>query len=419
MLELILNILSTPAILVGLIALIGLIVQRKPASDIVKGTSKTVLGFVVMTSGAGIIVASLGQLGTMFQTGFNAQGVIPNNEAIVALALKTFGANTAFIMFFGMMVNIIIARLTPLKYIFLTGHHTLYMACLICVILSVGGLQGVVLIAVGSVLVGSIMAIFPTIASPFMKKIVGSNDIALGHFGTIGYIISGGIGKLVGKGSISTEDITFPKSMGFLRDTSVSILLTMTVFFVITAIVAGKSYVEGELSEGQNYILYSLMQAITFAAGVYVVLQGVRLVINEIVPAFVGISEKLIPYSKPALDCPIVFPYAPNAVMIGFISSFAGGLAGLAICGYFSWVLILPGIIPHFFCGGTAGVFGNSTGGLRGAIIGAFVQGIIITILPTLLLPVLGDLGFANTTFGDTDFSVIGILLSKMMKVFI
>lgn len=419
MLKFILDILSTPAILVGLIAMIGLIVQRKPSSDIVKGTSKTVLGFIVMTSGAGIIVASLGQLGTMFQAGFDAQGVIPNNEAIVALALKTFGTNTALIMFFGMMVNIIIARITPLKYIFLTGHHTLYMACLISVILSVGGLQGVVLIMIGSVLLGLIMAIFPTLASPFMKKIVGSNDIALGHFGTIGYVISGGIGKLVGKGSISTEEISFPKSLGFLRDTSVSILLTMAVFFIVTAIVAGKTYVEGQMSGDQNYILYALMQAITFAAGVYVVLQGVRLVINEIVPAFVGISEKLIPDSKPALDCPIVFPYAPNAVMIGFLSSFVGGLAGLAICGYFSWVLILPGIIPHFFCGGTAGVFGNSTGGLRGAVIGAFVQGIIITILPTLLLPVLGDLGFANTTFGDTDFSVIGILLAKIMKIFI
>lgn len=418
MLKVILDILSTPAILVGLIAMTGLIVQKKPVSDIVKGTLKTVIGFMVLAGGAGIIVGALGYLGSIFQAGFKSQGVIPNNEAIVALALKTYGTRTALVMFFGMVVNIIIARTTPLKYIFLTGHHILYMACLISVILTACGLQGVLLIVVGAVLLGFVMAVFPALASPFMKKIIGSNDVALGHFGTTGYVISACVGKLVGKGSRSTEDISFPKTLGFLRDSSVSISLTMAVFFVFTAVVAGRVFIEKELSGGQNYIVFAIIQAFTFAAGVYVVLQGVRLVINEIVPAFVGISEKFIPNAKPALDCPVVFPYAPNAVMIGFISSFIGGITGLVVCGYFSWTLILPGIIPHFFCGGTAGVFGNATGGVRGAVFGAFVQGLIITFAPALLLPVLGELGFANTTFGDTDFSVVGILLAKAIKLF-
>ena len=41
MLEFIINILSTPAILVGLMSLLGLALQRKPIEDIVKGTVKT------------------------------------------------------------------------------------------------------------------------------------------------------------------------------------------------------------------------------------------------------------------------------------------------------------------------------------------------------------------------------------------
>jgi len=417
MLKLTLDILSVPSILVGLIALVGLLLQKKSPPEIIKGTVKTILGFIVLAGGAGIIVGSLNHFGALFQTGFNVQGVVTNNEAVVALALEDFGRYTALIMVFAMVANIIIARLTPFKYIFLTGHHTLYMACLIGVILLVAGLKGPMLVTTGAALLGFVMAIFPAIAQPVMKKIVGDDEVALGHFGTTGYIASALIGKLVGKNSKSTEELNFPKSLGFLRDSSISISLTMSIFFIVVAIIAGRTYIEENLSNGQNFIVFAILQGITFAAGIFVVLQGVRLIINEIVPAFKGISDKIVPNAKPAIDCPVVFPYAPNAVLIGFISSFIGGIIGMLICGRFNWVLIVPGVIPHFFCGATAGVFGNATGGRRGAIAGAFVHGLIITFLPILLLPVLGQLGFANTTFGDSDFGVVGIALGSLIRL--
>lgn len=172
------------------------------------------------------------------------------------------------------------------------------------------------------------------------------------------------------------------------------------------------------LNGGDNYLVFAVIQAITFAAGVYIILSGVRLVLAEIVPAFVGFSEKIVPNAKPALDCPVVFPYAPNAVLIGFLFSFLGGIVGLFILGAFSLTLILPGVVPHFFCGATAGVFGNATGGRRGAAIGSFVNGLLLTFLPVILLPVLGSLGFANTTFSDADFVTVGIVIGNMAKYF-
>ncbi|ESJ57636.1 PTS system ascorbate-specific transporter subunit IIC [Salmonella enterica subsp. enterica serovar London str. CFSAN001081] len=162
--------------------------------------------------------------------------------------------------------------------------------------------------------------------------------------------------------------------------------------------------------------MYAIIMAITFAAGVFIILQGVRLILAEIVPAFTGFSEKLVPNARPALDCPVVYPYAPNAVLIGFLFSFLGGLVGLFLLGQMKLVLILPGVVPHFFTGATAGVFGNATGGRRGAMIGAFANGLLITFLPVLLLPVLGAIGFANTTFSDADFGVIGILLGNLAR---
>ncbi len=140
------------------------------------------------------------------------------------------------------------------------------------------------------------------------------------------------------------------------------------------------------------------------------------MVIAEIVPAFKGISDKLVPNAKPALDCPVVFPYAPNAVLVGFLSSFLAGLLGMFLLYIMGLTVIIPGVVPHFFVGAAAGVFGNATGGRRGAILGAFAQGLLITFLPVFLMPVLGNLGFANTTFSDADFGVVGILLGLIIR---
>jgi len=414
--QLVLDILSQPAVLVAAIALIGLLIQKKSSAEIIKGTTKTFLGFIVLSAGANVLVGSLEPFGKMFQEAFRVNGVVPNNEAIVAMALTKYGSTTALIMFFGMIANILVARFTNLKYIFLTGHHTLYMACMIAVILLVAGMEGFQLVLIGSLALGLIMAVFPALAQPFMRKITGNDQVGFGHFSTLGYVLSGAIGSVVGKNSPSTEKINFPKGLGFLRDSSISIALTMSVLYIIVAIIAGPDYIEKNLSNGTHFIVFSIVQAVTFAAGVFIILTGVRLILAEIVPAFKGISNKLVPNAKPALDCPIVFPYAPNAVLIGFFCSFLGGIVGMFILGAVGAVIILPGVVPHFFTGATAGVFGNATGGIRGATIGSFFNGLLITFLPVFLMPVLGDLGFANTTFSDSDFAASGIILGYITK---
>ena len=415
-LKVLIDFVSEPSILVGIMVILGLVLQKKPVEDIIKGSIKAMVGFLVISSAAGVITGALGPFGQMFEYGFNVKGVIPNNEAVVAIALDEYGTSTALIMTFGMVANILIARFTKFKYIFLTGHHTLFMACMIAVILVSGGMSGFNLIFTGSLALGLIMVLSPAMCQPFMKAITKNDAVAMGHFSSIGYAMAALIGKAVGKGSKSTEEMKVPKSLSFLRDSAVSISLTMLVLYIVVAVVAGAEFIETNLSGGTNFIVYSMMQALTFAAGFILIQNGVRLVLNEIVPAFKGIATKLVPNSKPALDCPIVFPYAPNAVLIGFISSFIGGVVSMLALGAMGLIIIIPGVIPHFFTGAAAAVFGNSTGGRRGAIIGSFVNGVIISMLPVALLPVLGNLGIANSTFSDADFGVMGIFLGRVQE---
>lgn len=429
--DFIINILSTPAILVGLISLLGLALQKKPIEDIVKGTLKTIVGFLVLTAGSSFLqTGSLNDFGTIFNYAFNMQGVVPNNEAIVSLGLQKFASDTAYIMCIGMVANIVMARFSRMHYIFLTGHHTLYMACMLAVILNVGHLSGPQLWIGGGLILGLIMVISPAICQPTMTKITGTEELGFGHFGGVGYWFSAQIGKLFKGKSKSTEETNFPQRISFLRDTTVAIGLTMVIFFIIVTFVAVvvkdgmNDPVISEFFKGEtntHWLVWAITKGLSFAGGVYIILSGVRLIIGEIVPAFRGIAEKIVPGAKPALDCPVVFPYAPNAVLIGFLVSFVGGIVGLFILGAINKslipvALILPGVIPHFFCGATAGVFANAEGGLKGCLAGSFLHGLLITFLPAICMPVMGSLNFANCTFSDADFSVAGIILGNIAQ---
>ncbi|MBC7238284.1 MAG: PTS ascorbate transporter subunit IIC, partial [Chloroflexi bacterium] len=160
------DILSVPAILIGLAALVGLIALRKSFSEVLVGSIKATLGFLILGAGATTLVAALNNLAPMLETGFGIRGVVPNNEAIVALAQKTLGAETALIMIFGLVANILIARFTPLKYIWLTGHHTFYMAALLAAVLSTAGIKGAALVIIGAVILGFVEVLMPAWAQP-------------------------------------------------------------------------------------------------------------------------------------------------------------------------------------------------------------------------------------------------------------
>ena len=148
------QVLSTPAIFVGLIALLGLLLQKKDAQSCIKGTIKTILGFIVLNAGADVVQAAIVPFGDLFQAAFGVAGVVPNNEAITSLALSEYAVQTASIFALGMCANIILARFSKLKYIFLTGHHALYMSCLIAILMSISGLTGAKLILAGALLLG-------------------------------------------------------------------------------------------------------------------------------------------------------------------------------------------------------------------------------------------------------------------------
>ncbi|MBN3137274.1 PTS sugar transporter subunit IIC [Pectobacterium punjabense] len=409
------DLLGQASILIALIAMIGLILQKKSVGKIAEGTFKTLLGFLIMMAGINIIVDALTYLNSIFTHGFGMKGYITDVAAIAGLANRELGSEVALTLMVIFAVNILIARITPFKYIFLTGQALLWMATIGTVIGYKSGLTGATLILTGGIFGGVMAVLMPALAQPIVRKITNSDDVALGHFCTIGYLVQAAVARLVGKNSKSTEDLTLPDNFKFLQDTYLSMTVVMVPMYLIPALAAGPAYI-AQYANGVNYLMYSFMQSMQFVAGVFVLYSGVRLLLNELVPAFRGIAMRLVPNAKPALDCPVLFPYAPNAVIVGFLATTVGSILGMLIFPMFGLAMILPGLLTNFFAGGTAGIFGNAMGGRRGAIIGGVVHGLFITLLPAILVPLLEVFGFTGVTFSDSDVIGTGLILGHAFQ---
>lgn len=411
------GVLGQASLLVGFMAMIGLIMQKKKLYQICTGTVKTVVGFLIFGVGSSAASGALTSFQTLFAEGFHLDGVLPLAEAVTGMAQTKFSMVIALIMVCGFVINLIVARLTKFKYIFLTGQHNLYLAALGAILFKALGFSDNITILLGALLLGFSAAIFPAIAQPYMKKITGSDDIAIGHYCSLTYALSGWIGGKVGNSEQSTEKLKLPKWLSIFKDYIVSIALSIGIFYYASALAAGREAVEA-LSGGMHWLIYPLMQSLTFTAGLYVIITGVRMFLGEIVPAFVGISEKLIPNSKPALDCPVVFPYAPTATIIGFLSAYIAGLICMFVFAKIGMPVIIPVAIPYFFIGATAGVFGNSTGGWKGAIVAGAVTGVLIAVGPALMYPVMENIGLLGTAFPETDFNFVGLIIYYIGKLF-
>lgn len=411
------DLLGTSSILVGFIAMFGLILQKKSWDKVAIGTIKTIVGFVIFSAGSSLATSSLNSFQTLFTKAFNLEGVLPLAEAVTALAQNKFGSIVALIMVAGFIANLIVARFTPLKYIFLTGQHNLYLAALLTVIFKANGMSDGLTIFLGAVILGVSAALFPAIAQKGMRKITGEDELAMGHYVTIAYAISSFIGSKVGNPEDSTEKLKLPRWLMIFKDYIVSVTLSVAIFYYISAFIAGKENVEA-LSGGVSWILFPFLQSLSFAASLFIIITGVRMVLGEIVSAFVGISEKLIPNAKPALDCPVVFQYAPTATVLGFLSAYIGGLICIPIFVLLKTPVIIPVAVPYFFIGATAGVFGNASGGWKGAIVGGFITGILIAVGPALIYPIMSSIGLTGTSFPETDFVSVGLILNFILGFF-
>ncbi len=413
------EILREPAIFLGLIAACGLILQRKTFSDTVSGVMKTMLGVVILSQGTGILVGAILPLQAAFSKLYNvpeAQAIVANHAAFLTEYGNVFGT----VMLSAFLINVAVARFTPIRHIFLTGHMLFWFPFIFSAV-GVGlGMKGAALIAFATFWTALYMVVAPALIKPFVKRVTGEDSFTLGH-PTIGLsLVAGFVGMALGNRKKSTEDITFPASLEFLREITITSAVVMFLVYIVVGLLVGTD-AKTIYNTQKSIFTFSIIQALMFGCGLTILLLGVRMMLAEIIPAFKGIADRWIPNAIPALDCPILFPYAPNAVLIGFITSMVVSTVMLVYMGSQGLLqfAILPLTITCFFEIGTAAVIANGTGGLRGAILGSAVAGVMMIGLMIISIPVFRTtIADWMLIFGGNDFSLWGWLAARLSGMF-
>lgn len=311
-------------------------------------------------------------------------------------------------MTFGFLLHLILTRLLNVRFVYLTGHLMWWVSLTVTATLLaiMPNLPTFWLILSGTVVMALYWTFQPLYIHGYMKRVTGSDEFGYGHTSSSAAFLGALLGQFVGKPEESSEKLSPPKWLGFMKDINVSTGVVIGLIILIAAIFADPR-VLAEQAKDLNPYVWAILQGLRFAAGIAVLLYGVRMFLAEIVPAFRGISLTVIPGARPALDVPVVFPYAPTAVILGFVSGTIVFLVLMVIFGALGWATIVPPMIMLFFPGGGAGVFGNSTGGWKGALLGGAINGLFLAVGQAITWPMLSTTAPELATLADPDWYLI------------
>ena len=407
------NILSNAPVLIGLIAALGLILQKKSVADVIKGTLLAAFGMIILNAGVSMLMGTISPINAAFQSlsGGEGGGEGLNDATFIALHAAEIGIS----MFAALILHLVIARFTIFKNIFLTGHMIPSFPFIFVAAGVEAGLSGWLLITVSAVFSALYFSIMPFLLRKYVWAVIGDQSFTLGHPTGILSLVSGFVAGKVGNKAKSTEDIKVPKALAFFREAPIIGAIVIFILWIIVGTMIKT------LAGNGNLVMESIRHGLTFGAGLLVMLTGVRMLISQIVPAFKGISDKLVPNAIPALDCPMIFNYKPNAVIIGFIVAMVVSTVLILICNTFNvfGIMLIPLVITSFFECGAAAVIGEGQGGLRGCIIGTVCAAIVmVAIVGISAIVYSGTIQNWILIFGGNDFSLFGPIARLVGGIF-
>jgi len=411
---------AQPSLILGIVTFIGLVALKKPFPEILKGTIKTIIGVLLLTNGSGLMVSMFRPIIFAFTERFQITGVIIDPYITLSAVTEALGEKlgwVGFTMLIGFGVNILLVvfrKYTHLHSLFLTGHVMFLQSALITwIVYYYFGLDMMGTVMTAGILIGLYWSIGAQMNAKPTQIITKGAGLTVAHQQHLMNWIAWKISPLLGKPENSIEKIKFPGWLDEFKKVEVSVPIVMFLIFTPLLALLGRETIQ-ELSGMDSWVQYFPLVALSFGAYMLIMNLGISMFVSELSEAFKGVSKKILPDALIGVDGMALAPYAPNAVIAGFLVCALGQFSAVLILVVMnSPILIIPSFIPVFFDAAITAVFADTFGGWKALVVISFLLG-FIHIFGSLWAA--GNSGLVGGWMGNSDWATIWPLIMEGMK---